>query len=164
VLDLILALANEAAAPILPSRIADRTLSRDLGILYSRVDANLVNIASFVPLVELIVRNKPGAPTSNDADIWRTVFELVAGITPVTRPTVFEKAVLDTPLRSSSASQKGIEQTYNDTGRVFDNVGGFFERLRGRHSRIRWGISTESPVYRGSLERVARAFTSRTIF
>ena len=57
VLDLILALANEAAARILPSRIADRTLSRDLGILYSRVDANLVNIVSFIPLVELIVRN-----------------------------------------------------------------------------------------------------------
>jgi hypothetical protein len=137
VLDLILALANEAAARVLPSRIADRTLSRDLGILYSRVDADLVNIASSIPLVELIVKNEPGAPTSNNADIWRTVFELVAGTTAVTPPTAFEKAVLDTPLRSSSASQKGIEQTHDEvdqriceelTGRVFDNVGGFFER------------------------------------
>ena len=39
VLDIILALANEPAARVLPSRISDRTVSRDLGILYSRVDA-----------------------------------------------------------------------------------------------------------------------------
>ena len=77
-LDLILALANEPAARILPSRVDDRTLSRDLGILYSRVDANLVNIVSFIPLAEVIVRNEPGAPASNDADIWVAVFELVA--------------------------------------------------------------------------------------
>ena len=136
-LDLILALANEAAARILPSRIADRTLSRDLGILYSRVDANLVNIASSIPLVELIVRNEPGAPTSNDANIWRTVFELVAESTPVTPPTAFEKAAFDTPLRSSSASQRGIEQTHDEvdqriveelTGRVYYDVRGFFKR------------------------------------
>jgi len=137
VLDLILALANEAAARILPSRIADRTLSRDLGILYSRVDANLVNIVSFIPLVELIVRNEPGAPASNDADIWVAVFELVARTVSVTPPTAFEKAVFDTPLRSSSASQRGLEQTHDEvdqrileelTGRVYYDVGGFYER------------------------------------
>ncbi|KAG9230390.1 hypothetical protein BJ875DRAFT_487995 [Amylocarpus encephaloides] len=137
VLDLILALANEPAARILPSRIAERTLSRDLGILYSRVDANQVNIASCIPLVELIVRNGPGTPTSNDADIWRTVFELIARTNSPTPPTAFEKAVFDTPLRSSSASQRGIEQTHDEVdqriveeliGLVYDNVGGFYER------------------------------------
>jgi len=65
------------------------------------------------------------------------VFELVAQINLATPPTAFEKTVFDTPLRSSSASQKGIEQTHNEvdqrvreelTGRVFDNVEGFFER------------------------------------
>jgi len=136
VLDLILALANEPAARILPSRIAERTLSPDLDILYSRVDADQVNIALSIPIVELVVRNEPGTPTWNDADIWRTVFELIAG-TPITPPTVFEKAVVDTPLRSSSASQRGIEQTHDEvdqriveelTGRVYDNVGGFYER------------------------------------
>ncbi|TVY14769.1 hypothetical protein LARI1_G008252 [Lachnellula arida] len=135
--DLILALANEPAARILPSRTDDRTLSRDFGILYSRVDANRVNTASSIPLVELIVRNEPGTPTSDDADIWRTVFELIAHTNSPTPPAAFEKAVFDTPLRSSSASQRGIEQTHDEvdqriceelTGRVFDNVGGFFER------------------------------------
>jgi hypothetical protein len=72
--------------------------------------------------------------TLSDVDIWHTVFELVARTTPVTHPTAFEKAVFDTPLRSSSASQRGIEQTHSEadqrileelTGR---DVGGFCER------------------------------------
>ncbi|KAH8598594.1 hypothetical protein B0O99DRAFT_700179 [Bisporella sp. PMI_857] len=126
VLDLIQALQIEPAARILPSRIADRTLSGDLAILYSRVDANQVNIA-----------NEPGTPTSNNADIWRAVFELIAQTTPVTPPTPFEKAVFDTPLRSSAASQRGIEQIHNEvdqrileelTGCVYYDVGGFYER------------------------------------
>ena len=40
VLDLILAMQIEPAARILPSLIADRTLSGDIGILYGRVDSN----------------------------------------------------------------------------------------------------------------------------
>jgi hypothetical protein len=65
------------------------------------------------------------------------VFELVARTNPSTPPTAFENAVFDTPLRSSSASQRGIEQTHEEvdqrileelTGRVYYDVGGFYER------------------------------------
>jgi hypothetical protein len=137
VLDLIQALQIEPAARTLPSRIADRTVSGDLAILYGRVDSNQLDIASAIPLVEQIVRNEPDALTWNDADIWHAVFELVARTNPATPPTAFEKAVFDTPLRSSSASQRGIEQTHDEvdqrileelTGRVYYDVGGFFER------------------------------------
>jgi hypothetical protein len=165
VLDLILALANEPAARILPSRISDRTLSRDLGILYSRVDAGQVDIASSMPLVEQIVRNKPGAPTWNDADIWHAVFELVARANLTTPPTTFAKAVFDTPLRSSSASQGGVEQTHDEvdqrileelTGRVYYNVGGFCERYfegsRGQTTR-----ETSTKIREPNIQRVARA-------
>jgi hypothetical protein len=136
-LDLIQALQIEPAARTLPSRIADRTVSGDLAILYGRVDSNQLDITLAIPLVEQIVRNEPDAPTWNDADIWHAVFELVARTNPATPPTAFEKAVFDTPLRSSSASQRGIEQTHDKvdrrileelTGRVHDNVGGFYER------------------------------------
>jgi hypothetical protein len=101
------------------------------------VDANQVNIALSIPLVELIARNEPGTPTPNDADIWHTVFELIARSNSPTPPPAFEKAVFDTPLRSSSASQRGIEQTHDEvdqrileelTGRVYYDVGGFYER------------------------------------
>ena len=136
-LDLIQALLIEPAARILPSRIADRTLSGDLAILYGRLDSNQLDSASAIPLVEQIVRNEPDAPIWNDADTWLAVSELVARTTPVTPPTAFEKAVFDTPLRSSSASQRGVEQTHDEvdqrileelTGRVYYDVGGFYER------------------------------------
>ncbi|PQE24972.1 serine threonine- kinase Sgk2 protein [Rutstroemia sp. NJR-2017a BVV2] len=137
VLDLILALQNQPASRVLPSRIGDRTLAGDLGILYGRVDSNQLDIALAIPLVDHIVRNEPDTPTWNDADIWHTVFELVARTNPITPPTAFEKAVFDTPLRSSSASQTGVEQTHDEvdqrileelTGRVYYDVGGFYER------------------------------------
>ncbi|KAH9205216.1 hypothetical protein DL95DRAFT_528943 [Leptodontidium sp. 2 PMI_412] len=136
-LDLILALQNQTAARILRSRIGDRTLAGDLGILYGRVDSNQLDLASAIPLVEQVVKIEPDAPTSNDVDIWQAVFELVAQTNPATPPTAFEKILFDTPLRSSSASQRGIEQTHEEvdqrileelTGRVYYDVGGFYER------------------------------------
>jgi hypothetical protein len=51
--------------------------------------------------------------------------------------TALEIAVLDTPLRSSSASQRGTEQTHEEAdqrilkeirGRVYYDVGGFYKR------------------------------------
>ena len=136
-LDLILALQNQTAARILRSQIGDRTLAGDLGILYGRVDSNQLDLASAIPLVEQAVKNEPDAPTSNDVDIWQAVFELVARTNPATPPTACEKILSDTPLRSSSASQRGIEQTHNEvdqrileelTGRVHYDIGGFYER------------------------------------
>lgn len=87
--------------------------------------------------MEQIVGNEPDAPTWNDADIWHAVFELVARANLSTPPTTFAKAAFDTLLRPSSASQGGIEQTHDEvdqriveelTGRVYYDVGGFFER------------------------------------
>lgn len=137
VLDLIQALQIEPAARTLSSRIANRTLSGDLTILYGRLDSNQLNSASAIPLVEQIIRNEPDTPTWNDADIWLAIFKLVARTTPVTPPTAFEKAVFDTPLRSSLASQRGIEQTHDEvdqrileeiTRRVYYDVGHFHKR------------------------------------
>jgi hypothetical protein len=71
-------------------------------------------------------------------EIWSAVFDLVAHTSPkpITPPTALEKAVFDTPLRSSSASQRGFEQTNDEvdqrilkelTGRVYYDTGGFYE-------------------------------------
>ncbi|CAM6004313.1 unnamed protein product [Sphagnum balticum] len=136
-LDLILALQNQPAARILPSRTGDRTLASDLAILYSRVDSNQLEIASAIPLVRCMVRNGSDGPTWSDADLWQKVFAFITHTTAASRPTTYEKADVDTPLRSSSASQMGMEQTHDDvdqrileelTGRVYYDVEGFFER------------------------------------
>jgi hypothetical protein len=70
-------------------------------------------------------------------EIWSAAFDLVARTSLKQATPAFEKAVFDTPLRSSSASQRGIEQTHDEvdqrileelTGRVYYDVGGFYER------------------------------------
>jgi hypothetical protein len=79
-LDLILALQNEPAARILPSRIADRTLSGDLTILYSRVDSGQLSVVLAVPLVEQVLSSEPDSTTWSDAEFWSAVFGLVSWI------------------------------------------------------------------------------------
>ncbi|PMD49861.1 uncharacterized protein K444DRAFT_284673 [Hyaloscypha bicolor E] len=136
VLDLIQALQIEPAARTLPSRIANRTVSGDLAILYGRVDSNQLDIVLAIPLVELIIRNEPGIPTSNNTDIWHTIFELIIRTNSPIPPTAFEKAVFDMLLRSSSASQRRIKQIYNEvnqrileelTGHIYYDIGGFYK-------------------------------------
>ncbi|KAH8772425.1 hypothetical protein F5882DRAFT_465091 [Hyaloscypha sp. PMI_1271] len=77
-LDLILALQNEPAARILQSRIADRTLSGGLTILYSRVDSSQWSVVSAVPLVEQVLSIEPDLATWSDAEFWSAVFGLVS--------------------------------------------------------------------------------------
>ncbi|KAJ8065090.1 hypothetical protein OCU04_005803 [Sclerotinia nivalis] len=107
VLDLILALQNEPAARILPSRNGHGALLRDLSsqITLPLLESNNFDIISAIPLVERVIN------FVSDVEIWNAVFDLVArtSTNDITPPTAFEKAVLDTPLRSSSASQRGIE-------------------------------------------------------
>ena len=134
VLDLIGALQTLPAARVLRSQIDRNTrLRADLFSLGSKVGSSDFDIKSTIPLVGLVVNNAP------DVEIWSAVFDLVAHTSPktITPPTAFEKAVFDTPLRSSSASQRGVEQTHDEVdqriveelaGRVYYDVGGFFER------------------------------------
>ncbi|PQE24982.1 serine threonine- kinase Sgk2 protein [Rutstroemia sp. NJR-2017a BVV2] len=133
VLDLILALQNEPAARILPSRNGYGTLLRDLSGHITLLDSNNFDIISSIPLVERVINNVP------DVEIWNAVFDLVArtSTNDITPPTAFENAIFDTPLRSSSASQRGTEQTHDEVdqrileeliGRVYYDVGGFYER------------------------------------
>lgn len=68
-----------------------------------------------------------------DIDIWSAVFELVSTTSPkpTVPPTTFEKADFDRPLRSSSASQRGIEQTHDEVDqRILEELtgrGGFVQ-------------------------------------
>ena len=73
------------------------------------------NISSFdmksaIPLIERAVNN------THDAEIYCAVSTQVAHVAdpkPINPPTAFEKAVFDTPLRPSSASQ-GDQQTHDE--------------------------------------------------
>jgi hypothetical protein len=59
-----------------------------------------------------------------DVEIWNAIFDLVARTSTIdiTPPTAFKTAIFDIPLRSSSASQRGIEQTHNEVDqRILEN-------------------------------------------
>ncbi len=133
VLDLIGTLQALPAARALPSHLDHNSrLRADLFGLGSKVGSSDFDIKSAIPLLRRVISS------ASDAEIWRAVFDLVALIKPTTPVlTVFDKAILDTPLRSSSASQMGDEQIHEEldqriieelVGRVFYNVGGFIER------------------------------------
>ncbi|OBT60889.1 hypothetical protein VE03_09937 [Pseudogymnoascus sp. 23342-1-I1] len=109
------------------------TLLGDLSAYVTLIDSNNFDIKSAIPLVERVIKNAP------DLEIWSAVVDLVALTSPkqLTPPTAFEKAVFDTPLRSSLASQTGSEQTHDEvdqrileelTGRAYYDVREFFER------------------------------------
>ena len=77
------------------------------------------------------------------------MFELVARTNLITPPTAFEKAVFDTLLRFSSASQRGIKQIYDRESAKSSpgkssiiSKGSLNNILRKRYSRIRRGIFT----------------------
>jgi hypothetical protein len=95
VLDLILALQTLPKARLLPSPNNRGTLFGDLFRFNSVVDSDDFDIKSVVPLLELAIKRAP------DEEIWNTVFALVSP--PATSPTIFNKAFLDTPLKSISS-------------------------------------------------------------
>lgn len=107
VLDLIETLQTLPAAHVLLSQIDRKTRLRAvLFSLGSEVGSGNFN-KSTIPLVGLAVNN------ALDVEIWRAVFDLVALVSPKqsTPQNVFEKAVFDTPPRSSSASQRNRTDT-----------------------------------------------------
>ncbi|TEY37182.1 hypothetical protein BOTCAL_0526g00030 [Botryotinia calthae] len=134
VLDLILALQNEPAARILPSQNGHGTLLRDLSNDITLLDSNNFDITLAILCLDEV------APLAAS-----------------------EKSTFDTPIRSSSASQIGFEQTHNEvdqrileelTGRVYYDVGGFYERYFEDKS---W-INSTRDIYEESRAQYAEGF------
>ncbi|CZS92412.1 uncharacterized protein RAG0_02864 [Rhynchosporium agropyri] len=130
--DLVTVLLNLKAASVLRSRINTKTpLRADLFSLGSRADAGGFDLKLTIPLAKLVVKN------ATDTKIWHAVFDLIARTNQSTPTTALQKGHLDTPYRSSSASQIGPEEIHDDvdrriceelTGRVFNDVEGFYKR------------------------------------
>ena len=146
-LDLVSTLQVLPAARSLRSRNNRGTLGGDLAIVYSRLDSNEVDVISIIPLLKQVI--KPAL----DLDIWNAVFTLLASPKVTTPPTVFNKAPLDTPLRSTSSSQQGKEQVHNEidhrileeiNGCVYNDTKGFYEKYFQGKS---WSPTVENIVH-----------------
>ncbi|KAL5354469.1 hypothetical protein ACLOAV_000558 [Pseudogymnoascus australis] len=136
-LDLISALQILPASRILRSSTSNKNFFGDLSRLNSAINRDAFNIKQVTPLLKAVISNE------SDDIIWDKAYAAVTEYTPqarwsnATSSIVNSSAALDTPLRSSSASQSGIEQTHDEvdqrileelTGRVYYDVGEFYER------------------------------------
>ncbi|KAI9770965.1 MAG: hypothetical protein M1840_002669 [Geoglossum simile] len=130
ILDLIIAVQSLPAARILRSRNGHGSLLQDLSSLVSQIDSNDFNVKSVVALLEQVIGG------ALDSDIWNAVFALVTK-PRATPPTVFNKSILSTPLKSTSSSQQGGEQFHDDidprileevNGCVYHDTKGFYEK------------------------------------
>jgi hypothetical protein len=129
-----------------------------------------LNITLAVSLVESVLSSEPDSTTWSDLEFWIAVFDLVSWIKTATPPTAFEKSISDTPLRSSSASQRGNEQKHDQVdlrileelaGRVYYDVGGLHER---DFEEKAWTNNARDTYEKSRAQRVARAFASRFDF
>ncbi|KFY02814.1 hypothetical protein V490_00391, partial [Pseudogymnoascus sp. VKM F-3557] len=141
-LDLISALQILPASRVLRSNTGNKNFYSDLLRLNSAVNSDGFDIERVKPLFKAVINNE------SDDFIWDKAYAAVTKSTPLpflnqtprsnaTSSIVKSSAAFDTPLRSSSASQRGIEQTHDEvdqrileelTGRVYYDVGDFFER------------------------------------
>jgi hypothetical protein len=104
VLNLFLALQNLSAAQYLSSPTSREILLSDLLRFNTLLISDDIDVNTVVPLLQQVIR------CAADEDIWNTVISLVSLRT--TPPTIFDKAALDTPLKSTS-SQQGSEQIHD---------------------------------------------------
>ncbi|KAI9780023.1 MAG: hypothetical protein M1816_003194 [Peltula sp. TS41687] len=130
-LDLFISLEDLPATRYLPSPNGHEVLLRGRGLLRfgARLISDGVDVESVVPLVEKVIK------CAADEDIWKAVISLVSQ--QATPPTLDQRFPRDTPLRSTSSSQQGSEQTHDEidlrilqeiNGCVYQNTNNFNEK------------------------------------
>ncbi|KAK2812070.1 hypothetical protein FQN50_001781 [Emmonsiellopsis sp. PD_5] len=128
---LLIALTDEKAAFNLRSPIRTGNLASELSRLFIRVQEDDFRHEHYRSLTQLILQKAP------DVDIWKAVLDLITAVSRSTPPAGLPVTFDGTPVRSTSSSQKGLEQTRRLVEeRLFDeiqgcthrSVGGFFTK------------------------------------
>jgi hypothetical protein len=157
VLNLFLALQNLSAAQYLPSPTSREILLCDLLRFSTLLISDDINVNTVVPLFQQVIRY------AADEDIWNTFISLVS--LRAAPPTIFNKASLDTALKSTSSSQQGSEQIHDEidprilqeiNGCVYQNTKGFYEKSFERRS---WSPTVETIVCAAKPQRVNSLWT-----
>jgi hypothetical protein len=125
------ALLLSEAAGHLASRTESREIATDLLGLRRRVQNGDFNYEHYRPLVRCITQK------ASDVNVWSAVFNLIPPLSHITPPTSIAPSFDGTPIRHTSSSHQGSEQTRQLLeGRIFEeiddciyrNVGGFFSK------------------------------------
>ncbi|EER27791.1 hypothetical protein CPC735_031270 [Coccidioides posadasii C735 delta SOWgp] len=131
VLHLLATLMGTRAAYRMRSKVNSQSIASDLAGHFTRVQTGDFNYTYYRPLVNLIIRDAP------DLDIWSAVFDLISEVSRVSPPPNIPPASEGTPIKHSSASQQGSEQSRRHVDpKVFDEIKdciyrdaeGFFEK------------------------------------
>ncbi|EDN02644.1 predicted protein [Histoplasma mississippiense (nom. inval.)] len=120
---LLSALQGEDAAYKLRSQISDRKLVSDIAHLVERLQKAKENFKydDYQPLVHLVIQRPPTESQNTESwnfDVWKVVFNLIDNIPRSTPPASVPPSFDGTPVKSTSSSQKGSEQTYAICRRV----------------------------------------------
>ena len=127
---LLYTLQGHEVAYNLPSKVGSGDIASELSTLFSFVRNGDFNYEHYRALLQLVIKQAP------DIDIWDAVFDLIT-VYRTTPPTSIPLSYNSTPIKYSSASQQGSEQTRELLeGRIFDeikgctyrNIGGFFSK------------------------------------
>ena len=115
----------------LRSKIGSENTASELSRLFRRVRSSDFNYEHYHTLSQLVIKQAP------DIDIWNAVLDLIITVFQTTPPISIPLSYDGTPIKHSSASQQGSEQTRELVdGRIFEeirgciyrNVGGFFSK------------------------------------
>ncbi|KAK3177211.1 hypothetical protein OEA41_008540 [Lepraria neglecta] len=128
---LLYTLQGHEVADNLRSKIGSGDIASELSMLFRRVRKSGFNYKHYRALSQLVIKQAP------DVDIWNAVLNLIITVSQITPPTSLPPSYDGTPIKHSSASQQGSEQTRELVeARVFEeirtcmyrNVGGFFSK------------------------------------
>ncbi|KAL8747174.1 MAG: hypothetical protein Q9190_000914 [Brigantiaea leucoxantha] len=163
---LLLALLGHQAAFHLRSKIGKSNLSADLFKLFNFIPKGRYDYEDYRMLIRLVITR------ASDTDVWNAVFDLVATSVTTTPPTSIPPTFTDTPVKTSSSSQQGSEQTkalveerifqeiekctYQDVGNFFfkyfentswiERANKIYQAVKERHANGRWTDFPKTPV------------------
>ncbi|EQL28197.1 hypothetical protein BDFG_09031 [Blastomyces dermatitidis ATCC 26199] len=128
---LLTTLMGERAAFKLGSRTGDENLASDLASLFRRLQQGHLTYDHCRALVRLVIQK------DLNIDIWKAVLNLITTSSRATLPASIPPSFDGTPVKSTSSSQKGSEQTCElmnprifeeICGCTFRDVEGFFDK------------------------------------
>ncbi|KMW68999.1 hypothetical protein BDDG_13193 [Blastomyces dermatitidis ATCC 18188] len=128
---LLTTLMGERAAFKLGSRTGDENLASDLASLFRRLQQGHLTYDHCRALVRLVIQK------DLNIDIWKAVLNLITTSSRATLPASIPPSFDGTPVKSTSSSQKGSEQTCELVnprifeeicGCTFRDVEGFFDK------------------------------------
>ncbi|KAA6414276.1 MAG: hypothetical protein FRX48_02639 [Lasallia pustulata] len=160
----------------LRSKTGNEDIASELSTLFRRVRNPGFSYERYRVLSLPVIEQAP------DVDIWTAVLNRIITVSPTTPPTSIPPYYGDTPMRHTSASQQGSEQTVDlIEARIFDeiksctyrNVGGFFSKyfegkdwtektkeiyrtVQDRHTGGRWTDFPDTPLQNAVLEWLFR--------